>query len=74
MTGPGRCVAVARGEVPVRLTAAPDALGRADLCDPAVYASALYAWLAGGRPLGRVLAAGLLVSTGGAVHRVGLEM
>ncbi|RKN37029.1 hypothetical protein D7294_29220 [Streptomyces hoynatensis] len=73
VTGPGRCVAVGRGEAPVRLTAAPDAAGRADLCDPAVYASALHAWLANGGPLREAVAAGLLVTTGGAVHRVRLE-
>ncbi|MBK3580276.1 hypothetical protein JHN63_42110, partial [Streptomyces sp. MBT65] len=38
--------------------------------DPAAHASALYAWLASGKSLHEVVAQGLTVHTGGAVHRV----
>ncbi|QNP70061.1 hypothetical protein IAG44_11775 [Streptomyces roseirectus] len=43
--GPDRCVAGTRDGHVVRLTATPAPDGRADLCDPAAYASALYAHL-----------------------------
>jgi hypothetical protein len=71
--GPDRCVVGTRhGEV-LRLAAAPGADGRRDPCDPAAYASALYAWLTGGRPLDRLLGTALTVRTGTAAHRVRVE-
>ncbi|MFB8178903.1 hypothetical protein ACFC8N_23155 [Streptomyces sp. NPDC055966] len=67
--GPDRCVVRTRAGDLVRLaaTAGPD--GRADLCDPAAYASALHAWLTDGRTLADALPA-ITVRTGGAAHRV----
>ncbi|KPI02815.1 hypothetical protein OK074_4965 [Actinobacteria bacterium OK074] len=70
--GPDRCVVRVREGTLLRLTAAADPGGRADLCDPAAYASALYAWLAGGRPLDRALP-WLTVRTGATAHRVTVE-
>ncbi len=67
--GPDRCVVRTREGDLLRLAAATDPDGRPDLCDPAVYASALYAWLASGGSLplpGREIT----VRTGAAAHRV----
>ncbi|MEU5023893.1 hypothetical protein [Streptomyces milbemycinicus] len=71
VTGPDRCTVRTRQGDLVRLTAAPDETGRADLCDPAAYASALLAWL-GAKPLGAAQAE-LTVVTGAAHHRVAVE-
>ncbi|MGK5529527.1 hypothetical protein [Streptomyces sp. URMC 129] len=73
VTGPDTCTVRARGGGPLRLTAAPDATGRRDLCDPAAYASALYAWLAEGGPLGDAVAHGITVVTGRTGHHVRVE-
>ncbi|MEU7104673.1 hypothetical protein ABZ951_06390 [Streptomyces sp. NPDC046215] len=73
VTGPDRCTVRTRGGDLLRLTAAPDGAGRADLCDPAAYASALYAWLGAGKSLDEATAAGIVVSTGAARHRVAVE-
>ncbi|MFB7595723.1 hypothetical protein [Streptomyces sp. NPDC056160] len=70
--GVDRCVVGTREDAPVRLTAAPDSDGRPDLCDPAAYASALYAWTTGGKPLPEA-AWDLVVRTGDTVHRVRVE-
>ncbi|MFM9609659.1 hypothetical protein ACKI18_13200 [Streptomyces niveiscabiei] len=43
--GPDRCVVGTRDGKVVRLAAEPEPDGRVNLCDPAAYASALYAWL-----------------------------
>ncbi|MBZ4320341.1 hypothetical protein JNW98_13365 [Streptomyces sp. SCA2-4] len=53
----------------LRLTAAPGADGRPDLCDPAAYASALYAWLNEGYGV----PCELTVVTGAVRHRVAVE-
>ncbi|WP_324612846.1 hypothetical protein [Streptomyces specialis] len=74
ITGPDRCTVRARGDGPARLTAAPDASGRVDLCDPAAYASALHAWLGDGGSLADAAAHGLTVVTGRARHRVRVEI
>ncbi|MFG3092575.1 hypothetical protein ACGGAI_33720 [Streptomyces antibioticus] len=71
--GPGRCVVRTRAGDLVRLSAAPDPDGRPDLCDPAAYASALYGWLASGRPLGEALPE-ITVRTGTTAHRVTVEL
>jgi hypothetical protein len=63
LTAPGTCVARTRAGALLRLEA--DAV-----TDPAVYASALHAWLAAGRAPEELLALGLTVRTGTAVHRV----
>ncbi|MEU8973655.1 hypothetical protein AB0D11_31080 [Streptomyces monashensis] len=70
--GPDRCVVRTRAGGLVRLTAAAGPDGRADLCDPAAYASALYAWLTSGRDLAGAVPA-ITVHTGGAAHRVTVE-
>ncbi|MGP4111880.1 hypothetical protein ACTWP5_13300 [Streptomyces sp. 4N509B] len=67
--GPGRCtVRTGDGRLLV-LAAARDARGRADLADPAVYASALYAWLSNGGSVAD-LGGGMTVRTGTVRHRV----
>ncbi|MGO4422487.1 hypothetical protein AB4Z54_28220, partial [Streptomyces sp. MCAF7] len=66
-----RCTVRTRQGDLVRLTAAPDETGRADLCDPVAYASALLAWL-GAKPLGAAQTE-LTVVTGAAHHRVAVE-
>ncbi|MBO7940358.1 hypothetical protein JTP77_031185 [Streptomyces sp. S9] len=71
--GPDRCVVRTRAGDLVRLSAAPDPDGRPDLCDPAAYASALYGWLASGRPLGEALPE-ITVRTGTTAHRVTVEL
>ena len=79
VSGPDQCTVRTRSGDLVRLTAAPDADGRADLCDPAVYASALYAWLESGhgkqhQQLARRALTGatpvITVVTGATRHRV----
>ncbi|MFF8485547.1 hypothetical protein [Streptomyces antibioticus] len=71
--GPDRCVVRTRAGDLVRLSAAPDPDGRPNLCDPAAYASALYGWLASGRPLGEALPE-ITVRTGTTAHRVTVEL
>ncbi|MFS8201884.1 hypothetical protein ACLVWQ_24710 [Streptomyces sp. CWNU-52B] len=70
--GPDRCVVRTREGELVRLSAAAGPDGRPDLCDPAVYASALYAWTASGRTLAQAVPE-IGVRTGAAVHRVTVE-
>ncbi|MHC0432033.1 hypothetical protein ACX6XY_17870 [Streptomyces sp. O3] len=70
--GPDRCVVGTRAGDLVRLSAARGRDGRPDLCDPAVYASALYAWIASGRPLA-LAAPEITVRTGATAHRVAVE-
>ncbi|MFF0017392.1 hypothetical protein [Streptomyces sp. NPDC005374] len=71
--GPDRCVVRTREGDLLRLSAATEPDGRPDLCDPAVYASALHAWLASGQPLSGVLPA-LTVRTGATAHHVTVEL
>ncbi|WP_244308780.1 hypothetical protein [Streptomyces monomycini] len=69
VTAPDTClVRIPDGRL-VTLTAAPGADGHLDLCDPAVYASALYAWYERGKPVEELLD-GLVVVTGGTGHHV----
>ncbi|MGW2486719.1 hypothetical protein ACWCV9_05785 [Streptomyces sp. NPDC001606] len=70
--GPDRCVVGTRAGELLRLSAAAGPDGRPDLCDPAVYASALYTWVANGRPVASA-APGLTVRTGDTAHRVTVE-
>ncbi|WEO95190.1 hypothetical protein A6P39_014810 [Streptomyces sp. FXJ1.172] len=70
--GPDRCVVRTRDGDLVRLSAAAGPDGRADLCDPAAYASALHAWLASGRPLDTAVP-GITVRTGATTHLVAVE-
>ncbi|MFE5843047.1 hypothetical protein ACFQ7N_15495 [Streptomyces niveus] len=70
VTGPGTCVVrTRRGECLV-LTAAA---GAGD-ADPAAYASALHALLAGGRTVTQVIGHGLIVRTGSQTHRVSVRL
>ncbi|UED85796.1 hypothetical protein [Streptomyces profundus] len=72
VSGPDRCTVRTRDGALYQLTAAPDPDGHADLCDPAVYASAVRAWLdLGHAPAGRRPT--LLVTTGPTRHRVTVE-
>ncbi|MEU7042058.1 hypothetical protein AB0A77_13495 [Streptomyces varsoviensis] len=73
VTGAGRCTARTRAGDLVHLTGAPDPLGRPDLTDPAAYASALHAWLSGGKSLDEATAAGIVVVTGASRRRVTVE-
>ncbi|MFC7260427.1 hypothetical protein [Streptomyces lutosisoli] len=66
VTGGGACAVRTRAGDILRLTAVPSA---AD-ADPAVYASALHAWLAAGKSLDELIAQGLTVRTGPTLHRV----
>ncbi|WP_399139632.1 hypothetical protein Q3A86_19540 [Streptomyces sp. NBUA17] len=70
--GPDRCVVRTREGDLVRLSAATDSDGRPDPCDPAVYASALHAWLTDGHTLDAALPA-ITVRTGTAAHHVTVE-
>ncbi|MGK5548325.1 hypothetical protein ACSNOH_26895, partial [Streptomyces sp. URMC 127] len=70
VTGPGRCTVRTRGGDLLELAARPGADGRADLCDPAAHASALHAWLAGGKSLEEAVDSGITVVTGAVRHRV----
>ncbi|MFF7160077.1 hypothetical protein ACFZBP_01530 [Streptomyces sp. NPDC008086] len=65
VTGPGTCVVRTRAGALLELTAGPGA----DV-DPAVYASALYAWLGAGNSLEELVEQGLTVRTGAAAHPV----
>ncbi|WP_405680463.1 hypothetical protein [Streptomyces sp. NBC_01238] len=82
VTGPSACVVRMRGEEPLRVVAAPATSTEGVRgVDPAVYASALYAWLATsdhdvGAPdkrLARAVADGLSVRTGARLHHVRIE-
>ncbi|MFH8343217.1 hypothetical protein [Streptomyces sp. NPDC018045] len=69
VTAPDTClVRIPDGRL-VTLTAAPGADGHRDLCDPAVYASALYAWYERGKPIDELLG-GLVVVTGRTDHHL----
>ncbi|QHA09908.1 hypothetical protein GQF42_29925 [Streptomyces broussonetiae] len=70
--GPDRCVVRTREGDLVRLSAAAGPDGRADLCDPAAYASALHAWLTSGRDLADAVP-GITVRTGDTVHHVTVD-
>ncbi|WTJ47707.1 hypothetical protein OH786_30240 [Streptomyces atratus] len=79
VTGPSTCVVRVRGAAPLRIVAMPvtDTEG-VSAADPAVYASALHAWLATGghapgavgQRLAQAVADGLAVRTGDRLHRV----
>ncbi|WP_018568909.1 hypothetical protein [Streptomyces sp. PsTaAH-124] len=69
---PDRCVARTREGTLVRLTAVAGPDGRPDLCEPAVYASALYA-LTSASASWLDTAVEILVRTGEAVHRVTVD-
>jgi len=69
VTGPDTCVARARGGTVMELTGGPSAHA-----DPAVYASALHAWLAGGNRAARLVDGGLAVRTGTHVDRVSVRV
>ncbi|MFD7664141.1 hypothetical protein [Streptomyces sp. NPDC059788] len=69
VTAPDTClVRIPDGRL-VTLAAAPHANGHRDLCDPAAYASALYAWYERGLPV-EALLDGLVVVTGGTSHHL----
>ncbi|WP_151481185.1 UDP-N-acetyl glucosamine 2-epimerase [Streptomyces albicerus] len=63
VTGPDSCTVRTRAGRLLCLTAESTA-------DPAAYASALHAWLAAGKAVEELIAEGLTVRTGTAVHRV----
>ncbi|MER6701696.1 hypothetical protein ABT289_31535 [Streptomyces fimicarius] len=65
VTGPSSCLVRTRDGALLRLTAGAEADA-----DPAVYASAVHAWLAAGRARAALVADGLTVRTGGTAHRV----
>ncbi|MGW0821002.1 hypothetical protein [Streptomyces sp. NPDC002845] len=69
---PDRCVIRTREGELMRLTAAADPDGRPDLCDPAAYASALYAWVASGKTLNQAVPE-ITVWAGTTAHRVTIE-
>ncbi|MEU6960839.1 hypothetical protein [Streptomyces chrestomyceticus] len=69
VTAPDTCLVRLPDERLVTLTAAPGPDGHRDLCDPAVYASALYAWYERGKPVEELLD-GLVVVTGGTRHHL----
>ncbi|MFI0262164.1 hypothetical protein ACH4OW_24350 [Streptomyces sp. NPDC017056] len=69
VTAPDACVVRVPDGRLVTLSAAPGPDGHRDLCDPAAYASALYAWYESGRPV-EALLDGLVVVTGDAGHRL----
>ncbi|MEF3116415.1 hypothetical protein [Streptomyces chrestomyceticus] len=69
VTAPDTCLVRLPDERLVTLTAAPGPDGHRDLCDPAVYASALYAWYERGEPVEELLD-GLVVVTGGTRHHL----
>lgn len=70
VTGPGTCVVRTRRGECLLLTAATDT-GDAD---PAAYASALHALLAGGRTVAELIRHGLTVRTGSETHRVTVRL
>ncbi|WP_315888604.1 hypothetical protein [Streptomyces sp. P17] len=63
VTGPGTCVVRTRAGALVRLDSTSDA-------DPAVYASALHAWLSSGKSPAELYGRGLTVRTGATAHAV----
>lgn len=65
VTGPSSCVVRTRDGAVLRLTAGAEADA-----DPAVYASAVHAWLAAGRTLAALVEDGLTVRTGSTGHHV----
>ncbi|MDF9807890.1 hypothetical protein M2436_006437 [Streptomyces sp. HB372] len=65
VTGPSSCVVRTRDGVLLRLTSGAEADA-----DPAVYASAVHAWLAAGRTLSALIEDGLTVRTGRTGHHV----
>ncbi|WP_406141573.1 hypothetical protein OH828_05680 [Streptomyces anulatus] len=65
VTGPSSCVVRTRDGALLRLTAGAEADA-----DPAVYASAVHAWLAAGRTLTVLVEDGLTVRTGSTDHHV----
>ncbi|WP_246101561.1 hypothetical protein [Streptomyces cyaneus] len=65
VTGPGACVVRSRAGVLLRL-----ASGSGADADPAVYASALHAWLGAGKSPEELFEQGLTVRTGGSAHPV----
>ena len=65
ITGPRECVVRTRAGVLLRLEA-----GSGADADPAVYASALHAWLGAGKSLEELFGRGLVVRTGGSAHPV----
>lgn len=65
VTGPRECVVRSRAGAPLRLTAGPGADA-----DPAVYASAVHAWLGAGGTPEKLAGQELVVRTGTAVHTV----
>ncbi len=73
VTGPGRCAARTRDGDLVHLAGAPAPSGRPDPTNPAAYASALHAWLSGGKSLDEATAAGIVVVTGHARRHVAVE-
>ncbi|MFF7729747.1 hypothetical protein [Streptomyces sp. NPDC008001] len=73
VTGPGHCTVRTRGGDLLHLTARPAPDGRPDLCDPAAHASALHAWLAGGKSPEEAVSSGITVVTGRVHHRVDVE-
>ncbi|WP_405793683.1 hypothetical protein [Streptomyces sp. NBC_01506] len=72
VTGPGTCAVRTRRGESLLLTAAEtsDVTGDAD---PAAYASALHALLAGGRWVAEVIRSGLVVRTGSEAHHVSVR-
>ncbi|QTT77787.1 hypothetical protein J7W19_13245 [Streptomyces mobaraensis NBRC 13819 = DSM 40847] len=69
LTGVDRGIVRTRGGEVLRLAAVPGGDGRVDLCDPAAYASGLYAWLGDGHGV----PGELTVVTGAVRHRVVVE-
>ena len=68
---PRTCVLRTRAGTLLRLTAKPDADAGTDTgADPAAYASAVHAWLAGGKSVEELLDQGLSVRIGRTAHRV----
>ncbi|MFJ8969833.1 hypothetical protein ACIRNS_13370 [Streptomyces anulatus] len=65
VTGPSSCVVRTRDGAVLRLAAGAEADA-----DPAVYASAVHAWLAAGRTLAALVEDGLTVRTGSTDHHV----
>ncbi len=70
VTGVDRCAVRVRGGGVVWLSAAAGPDGRPDLCDPAAYTAALYAWLMSGKSLAEAVISGVTVVTGGVRHGV----
>jgi hypothetical protein len=72
VTGQDRCTVRTADGTLLDLAAHPGPDGRPDGCDPAVHASALYAWLTAGNGL-PAPAVELTVRTGAEVHRVSVR-